>query len=307
MRRQREEDNNNNNVVIDITETDDESSNNGINNKQQTIPPSTTTEEKKPVAVNSPTVDQEIMSFLNALFDKVKNENKSKVQKPLFFAQRVKSTEKELAQNNIKVLVGKQMINQLNSTFIAFVAIGITSQEKLRVFEKYVKTLISFVAPAAKPAHPFIVVSKCLSEKWTKHDMTTAASSSANNKKVLRQETCQQLIGSVNNANNNSTNKTDNNNQNSLLSSVTTVQDDDGEEFGDMHLEKALNGFLGRVGYLPVAKEKNITRQQLLREGIAVCVSRWFGGVLLGPARFDHIKDCATSALNEALNRESFF
>ena len=49
----------------------------------------------------------------------------------------------------------------------------------------------------------------------------------------------------------------------------------------------------GRV-LLKLLKENNITNR-------LVCVSRWYGGIHLGKARFDHIEAAATDALGEIL------
>ncbi|KAK7511334.1 ribosomal protein S5 domain 2-type protein, partial [Phyllosticta citriasiana] len=53
--------------------------------------------------------------------------------------------------------------------------------------------------------------------------------------------------------------------------------DDDGESYAGKKLEKLLDG--------------------LKVEG-AVCVARWYGGIMLGPARFDHIENCARQAVH---------
>ena len=55
-----------------------------------------------------------------------------------------------------------------------------------------------------------------------------------------------------------------------------TGSDDDGEKYGGKRIEKVLN-------------ELNV-------EG-AVVVTRWYGGVLLGPARFTHIENAAREAI----------
>ena len=55
-----------------------------------------------------------------------------------------------------------------------------------------------------------------------------------------------------------------------------TGHDDDGEKYGGKALEKVLI-------------ETKV-------EG-AVVVARWYGGVMLGPARFDHMKNCARDAI----------
>ena len=52
--------------------------------------------------------------------------------------------------------------------------------------------------------------------------------------------------------------------------------DDDGEKYGGKALEKVL--------------------VEMEVEG-AVVVARWYGGVMLGPVRFDHIKNCARDAI----------
>ena len=57
---------------------------------------------------------------------------------------------------------------------------------------------------------------------------------------------------------------------------LDTGHDDDGEKYGGKALEKVLT-------------ENDV-------EG-AVVVARWYGGVLLGPVRFDHIKNCARDAI----------
>ena len=57
-----------------------------------------------------------------------------------------------------------------------------------------------------------------------------------------------------------------------------TGHDDDGEKYGGKALEKVL-------------VETDV-------EG-AVVVARWYGGVLLGPVRFDHIKNCARDAITQ--------
>ena len=54
--------------------------------------------------------------------------------------------------------------------------------------------------------------------------------------------------------------------------------DDDGEKYGGKALEKVL-------------VETEV-------EG-AVVVARWYGGVMLGPVRFDHIKNCARDAIKQ--------
>ena len=57
---------------------------------------------------------------------------------------------------------------------------------------------------------------------------------------------------------------------------LETGHDDDGEKYGGKALEKVLI-------------ETEI-------EG-AVVVARWYGGVMLGPVRFDHLKNCARDAI----------
>ncbi|KAI4086080.1 MAG: hypothetical protein LQ344_007858 [Seirophora lacunosa] len=57
-----------------------------------------------------------------------------------------------------------------------------------------------------------------------------------------------------------------------------TGHDDDGEKFGGKTLEKVLMA-TKIVG--------------------AIVVARWFGGVLLGPVRFDHIRNCAHDAIGK--------
>jgi len=56
--------------------------------------------------------------------------------------------------------------------------------------------------------------------------------------------------------------------------------DDDGEKYGGKALETVLVS-LGVEG--------------------AVVVARWYGGVMLGPVRFEHIKDCARDAIRQYL------
>src|SRR5437762_1168698 len=55
--------------------------------------------------------------------------------------------------------------------------------------------------------------------------------------------------------------------------------DDDGEKFAGKRLEKVM--------------------QDMNAEG-AVVVARWYGGVLLGPVRFNHIEHCAREAILES-------
>ncbi|KAL2039074.1 hypothetical protein N7G274_008123 [Stereocaulon virgatum] len=57
---------------------------------------------------------------------------------------------------------------------------------------------------------------------------------------------------------------------------LETGYDDDGEKYGGKTLEKVLVG--------------------MSVEG-AVVVARWYGGVMLGPVRFDHIRNCASQAI----------
>lgn len=64
---------------------------------------------------------------------------------------------------------------------------------------------------------------------------------------------------------------------------LETGHDDDGEKFGGKALEKVLT--------------------EMEVEG-AVVVARWYGGVLLGPVRFDHIKNSAREAIIECVQEE---
>lgn len=64
---------------------------------------------------------------------------------------------------------------------------------------------------------------------------------------------------------------------------LETGHDDDGEKYGGKALEKVL--------------------LEMEVEG-AVVVARWYGGVLLGPVRFDHIKNSAREAIIEWLQDE---
>ena len=57
---------------------------------------------------------------------------------------------------------------------------------------------------------------------------------------------------------------------------LETGHDDDGEKYGGKALEKVL--------------------VEMEVEG-AVVVARWYGGVMLGPVRFDHIQNCARDAI----------
>ena len=62
-----------------------------------------------------------------------------------------------------------------------------------------------------------------------------------------------------------------------------TGYDDDGEDYAGKTLEKVL-------------REGNV-------EG-SVVVARWFGGVLLGPVRFDHIRNCASEAVRSGTRKD---
>lgn len=57
-----------------------------------------------------------------------------------------------------------------------------------------------------------------------------------------------------------------------------TGSDDDGEKYGGKRIEKVLN---------------------LLRIEGACVVARWYGGVMLGPVRFDHIENCVRDAIDQ--------
>ncbi len=57
-----------------------------------------------------------------------------------------------------------------------------------------------------------------------------------------------------------------------------TGYDDDGERYGGKNLERVL--------------------VEMSVEG-AVVVARWYGGVMLGPVRFEHIKNCARDAVGQ--------
>lgn len=59
-----------------------------------------------------------------------------------------------------------------------------------------------------------------------------------------------------------------------------TGHDDDGEKYGGKTLDTVL--------------------ASMEVEG-AIVVARWYGGVMLGPARFDHIRDCAREAISASL------
>ena len=64
---------------------------------------------------------------------------------------------------------------------------------------------------------------------------------------------------------------------------LETGHDDDGEKNGGKTLEKVL-------------KDMDV-------EG-AVVVARWYGGVMLGPVRFEHIKACAREAIAQFIDEE---
>ena len=57
-----------------------------------------------------------------------------------------------------------------------------------------------------------------------------------------------------------------------------TDNDDDGEKYGGKKIEKVL---------------------QSMQVSGACVVARWYGGVLLGPVRFDHIENCAKEAVKK--------
>ena len=63
---------------------------------------------------------------------------------------------------------------------------------------------------------------------------------------------------------------------------VETGHDDDGERYGGKALETVLT--------------------TLNAEGVVV-VARWYGGVMLGPDRFDHIKNCAREAVSQSIQQ----
>lgn len=67
-------------------------------------------------------------------------------------------------------------------------------------------------------------------------------------------------------------------NQQSITGAVkyTPGHDDDGEKYGGKKIEKAL-------------EKENVAG--------ACVVARWWGGIMLGPARFEHIEACAVSAV----------
>jgi hypothetical protein len=60
--------------------------------------------------------------------------------------------------------------------------------------------------------------------------------------------------------------------------------DDDGEKYAGKRLEKVMTD-MNAVG--------------------AVVVARWYGGILLGPARFNHIEHCAREAILESRRTEA--
>lgn len=69
--------------------------------------------------------------------------------------------------------------------------------------------------------------------------------------------------------------------QRSLLGSARVLDaghDDDGEKYAGKRLARVLDG-MGVEG--------------------AVCVARWYGGVMLGPVRFEHIENCARQAIRD--------
>lgn len=63
-----------------------------------------------------------------------------------------------------------------------------------------------------------------------------------------------------------------------------TGSDDDGEKYAGKKIEKALEA-LGVTGTCVVA--------------------RWYGGVMLGPVRFEHIENCAKEAINRYREQEA--
>ncbi|KAL8634355.1 MAG: hypothetical protein Q9228_008051, partial [Teloschistes exilis] len=65
----------------------------------------------------------------------------------------------------------------------------------------------------------------------------------------------------------------------------TTGHDDDGEKHGGRNVENVLASM-------------NV-------QG-AVVVARWYGGTMLGPVRFEHIKNCARDAISQSLSTPSF-
>jgi hypothetical protein len=179
----------------------------------------------------------------------------AKFQAPLFYEQRLRAAEKDLITNGIQVHLGSEVVIDRASVFISFAAIGLSAGKNISIFEKYVRTLISFVS--VPPAHGFMFASKCFSK--TENDIS--------------------------------------------LGTVSTKSDDDGEEFAADHLERTLGTFLSDMRLAQEKRKENeqgkIKSQFLLENGIAVCVSRWFGGVLLGPDRFKHIKSVSSKALEE--------
>ena len=62
---------------------------------------------------------------------------------------------------------------------------------------------------------------------------------------------------------------------------IESGHDDDGEKYGGKAVEKVMEAM-------------NV-------EGTVV-VARWYGGVMLGPVRFDHIRDCARAAISKWLS-----
>ena len=64
---------------------------------------------------------------------------------------------------------------------------------------------------------------------------------------------------------------------------IESGHDDDGEKYGGKAIEKVME-----------AMEVQGT----------VVVARWYGGVLLGPVRFDHIRNCAKEAISNGLRAE---
>lgn len=63
-----------------------------------------------------------------------------------------------------------------------------------------------------------------------------------------------------------------------------TGHDDDGEKWAGKRLEKVLS--------------------EMKVDG-AVVVARWYGGILLGPVRFNHVENCAREAIKKYLNAKS--
>ena len=62
---------------------------------------------------------------------------------------------------------------------------------------------------------------------------------------------------------------------------IESGHDDDGEKYGGRTVEKVM--------------------EAMDIQG-TVIVARWYGGVMLGPVRFDHIRDCAKAAISKWLN-----